>query len=215
MPINTIGPFALYDSNIYLLTGERNALIDTGTGQASSLVIGEIRRILDGRHLDYVILTHCHYDHVGGLEAILAETGAKAMAGRADADVISNADSRYTLDTMFGGRLNPVPVDPLDDGDVIDLGDRRLRVISTPGHTAGGICLYDESSRDLFSGDTVFLEGIGRTDFPGGSFQDLASSVRAISNIDIRGLYPGHGNATAEYGPDHLVRALRLVGELN
>jgi glyoxylase-like metal-dependent hydrolase (beta-lactamase superfamily II) len=92
------------------------------------------------------------------------------------------------------------------EGDTIDLGEHRLRVINTPGHTCGGICMYDEITQSLFSGDTVFASGVGRTDLPTGSEDELIRSLKKLSGIDVRKLYPGHmesvsdGNAAIRYG---------------
>lgn len=215
MAIHIIEPAVPYDSNIYLLTGDRNVMIDTGTGVAHEHTASEIRRIIGSGKLDEVILTHCHFDHVGGVAAVTRDFGADVWAGEFDAPFVREADSHYTLDSMFGGRLHPQDVGGLSEGDVMDIGDHRLRVIWTPGHTEGGICLYDEVTHALFSGDTLFLDGVGRTDFPGGSYQKLGASLRKISNIDIRGLYPGHGNVSQDHGSDYLSRGLRLVGEGN
>lgn len=109
--------------------------------------------------------------------------------------------------------VRPVPVTDLVSGQILDNGEHRLRVVPTPGHTAGGVCLYDEMSHDLISGDTLFAGGVGRTDLPSGSFIQLRDSLHGISNIDIRGLYPGHGNCSEQYGSDYVKRGLRLVGD--
>lgn len=82
----------------------------------------------------------------------------------------------------------------LTDGAKIDLGDSTLRVIHTPGHTPGSICLYEAQSKSLFSGDTVFPYGsVGRTDLPGGSSRDLIRSISRLVKLDVSVLYPGHG----------------------
>ena len=201
-----------FDSSIYLVVGERTMLVDAGSGLGHRNVADAIRSILGERSLDMVVATHCHYDHVGGLAAIIEEFGCEAYAGELDAQSIRDADDRYTLASAFDGVVRPVDVRDLKDGDVLDLGDSRFRVISTPGHTRGSICLYDEASGALISGDTLFETGVGRTDFAGGSMSDLRRSLAVLSNIDIRELYPGHGKECESYDPAMMARIMNLVG---
>ena len=201
-----------FDSSIYLVVGERTMLVDAGSGLGHRNVADAIRSILGERSLDMVVATHCHYDHVGGLAAIVEEFGCEAYAGELDAPSIRDADDRYTLASAFDGVVRPVDVRDLKDGDVLDLGDSRFRVISTPGHTRGSICLYDEASGALISGDTLFETGVGRTDFAGGSMSDLRRSLAVLSNIDIRELYPGHGKECESYDPAMMARIMNLVG---
>ena len=201
-----------FDSSIYLVVGERTMLVDAGSGLGHRNVADAIRSILGERNLDMVVATHCHYDHVGGLAAIVEEFGCEAYAGELDAQSIRDADDRYTLASAFDGVVRPVDVRDLKDGDVLDLGDSRFRVISTPGHTRGSICLYDEASGALISGDTLFETGVGRTDFAGGSMTDLRRYLTVLSNIDIRELYPGHGKECESYDPAMMARIMNLVG---
>ena len=194
------------DSNIYLIVGTRTVLVDTGTGSCSDVVIDGIKNVLGNRKLDNIVLTHCHFDHIGGLRALVKEFDAEPMAGMGDAPYIANGDPAYTLSRMFGGDLGHMDMRELVEGDIMDLGEHRLRVIDTPGHTMGGICLYDEITKGLFSGDTVFAQGVGRTDFVSGSSYDMRSSLKKLNQLDIGTLYPGHmecakdGNRSVEYG---------------
>ncbi|MCL1811320.1 MAG: MBL fold metallo-hydrolase [Methanomassiliicoccaceae archaeon] len=205
MVVHQVGSGASYGSNIYLVVGSRTALIDTGVSSESGRNIARIKDALKGRDLDMIILTHFHADHTGGLIDMADEFGSEAFAGAGDAPYIMSGDPAYTLSDMFGGP-GPADVTELMDGDVIDLGEHRLRVINTPGHTCGGICLYDEVTGALFSGDTVFGYGVGRTDFPSGSARELIASLRKLSEMDVKMLYPGHmdavpdGNRAIKYG---------------
>ena len=214
VPISTGNPI---DSNIWLVTGSENILIDTGTGETSggtdyaALVSWTIDPHLEGRGLSAIVLTHCHIDHVGGAAGLKEHYGCPVYIGAKDYDAVSAGDSMYTVSGMFRIPFCPLDCIPVDEGHVFDIGDHRLRVIDTPGHTAGGICLFDEVTGALFSGDTLFANGIGRTDLPGGSLQELVQSLVKLSNVNITAVYPGHGPVGYD-GKETLDYALRMVG---
>lgn len=213
MSIQQIEPAILFDSNIYLVSGtDKTALIDTGTGFDIGSTIANIKKKLDGRSLDYVIITHRHYDHVGGLGAIIKEFSPKVYAGHLDAQPLRDGDSESTLGTKFGGKISPMDVIDFDEGDIIDLGDHRLRAIDTPGHTIGSICIIDDITGALFSGDTVFFDGVGNTIHPTGSQEMLIASLKKLVNLDINGFYPGHGPAVNKGGNEFVVRGLKVLG---
>jgi glyoxylase-like metal-dependent hydrolase (beta-lactamase superfamily II) len=118
-------------------------------------------------------------------------------------------DDTRSLSMHFGARSpGLVPGIVLSDGDTIG----GLRVIHTPGHTPGSICLYAESERGLISGDTVFTDGaFGRYDFIGGSRTDLGQSLERLSRLDVEGLYPGHGEPVNSGGGRHIAAARQLL----
>jgi len=180
-----------FECNIYLVVGDTGAvLIDAGAGTAASLQIVQTRRLLNGVPLFGILLTHCHADHCGGVPAFQAAFGCPVRIGAADLPPLRDGDDSITAPL---GLTSPPPIaaHPLNEGDLIDLSPmHRLRVITTPGHTAGGVCFYDEVTRGLFSGDTVF----GRTDFPTGSNVDMRQSLCKLLNVNIGSLYPGHGS---------------------
>lgn len=208
-PITTSMP---YDCNMYLLTGDLCLLIDTGSGNGSDESIADIRRILGDRPLDLIILTHCHFDHIGGLHDMMESFGCEAYAGSIDAEVIRKGDGSVTLQGMLGQMIPPLEVSDLNDGDIIDIGEHRLRIIFTPGHTRGSICLYDEVTRSLFSGDTVFASGYGRTDFPTGDDDEMWASLEILNNLNIRSLYPGHDRIVYDEGKASVERAIHMMG---
>jgi glyoxylase-like metal-dependent hydrolase (beta-lactamase superfamily II) len=199
------------DSNIYLVVGSRTALIDAGTGNNNKRNIAKIKEILKDRELDMIILTHFHADHVGGLKGMMDEFGSEAFIGAGDAPYLVSADPKYTYSEMFGVDLLPVDVTELMEKDIIDMGEHKLSVINTPGHTCGGICLYDEVTGSLFSGDTVFSQGVGRTDFPTGSSRELTRSLEKLSGINIKTLYPGHMDIASD-GNRAVRDGLRMMG---
>jgi len=185
------------DCNAFVVFDDKTCVIDPGINALR--IISFLRD--EGFKLDYVVNTHCHFDHTGADKAVLDETGAKLAAHEIDALPLEDADSSLILSDLFGKPFERVYVDvKLEDGFIIDLGGTKLQVLHTPGHTQGSICLFDEETGDLFSGDTVFAEGVGRTDFPGGSLDALSESIEKLSQLasegDIKSVYPGHGPAS-------------------
>jgi hydroxyacylglutathione hydrolase len=150
-----------------------------------------------GLQITTVINTHGHFDHVGGNKAVLAATGAKLLIHREDEPYLSRAGQTAT---QYGlaAENSPAATAYLEDGQVITFGRHEIRVIHTPGHTQGGCCLYLPEVGKLISGDTLFAESIGRTDLPGGSQEQLQSSIRTklFTLPDETSVYPGHGPAT-------------------
>jgi glyoxylase-like metal-dependent hydrolase (beta-lactamase superfamily II) len=168
--------------------------------------------MLNGRKLDMLILTHRHYDHVGGANAMLKEFGPEIYIGKDDAAPLREGDRASTLGAEFGGPLEKMDVKDLNDGDVIDIGDHKFRIISTPGHTIGSISLYDEITGALFTGDTAFVGGVGKWTLPTGSADMLINSLNKLSKLKINGFYPGHGPYIEKGGNEHIINALRMMG---
>ena len=213
MSIRQIEPALLFDSNMYLISGaERTALIDTGTGFMVDATIKSLKELLDGRKLDIVILTHRHYDHVGGLRGLIKEFSPKLYAGPDDAKPLREGDSESTLGTKFGGSIDPMDVTDFFEGDKIDLGGHVLTALYTPGHTIGSICVLDEVTGSLFSGDTVFVDGVGNTMHPTGSEKMLIESLRKLSEVKFSGLYPGHGPIVTSDGQQFVAKGLKMMG---
>ena len=142
-----------------------------------------------------ILNTHAHFDHIAGNAVVKNGTGAPLMAPRGDSPFMAQA---HTSARMYGLDVDssPEPDRLLDDGDSIDLGDEKIKVISTPGHTPGGATFV--TSIGIFPGDSIFAGSIGRTDLPGGDYDTLISSIKAriLSLDDDTPVYPGHGPAT-------------------
>jgi len=142
-----------------------------------------------------IINTHAHGDHIGANADLVEATGAKLVIHKADAEALSNPVAN--LSAWVGFNITSPPPDRLvSDGDIIEIGSIKLEVLHTPGHTAGSISLLGDGF--VFSGDTLFHEGVGRTDLPGGSDSDLFTSVNDIL-FELSGdtrVYPGHGEPT-------------------
>ncbi len=197
------------NSNCYLVecAGGINVLVDTGTEDNFFRIKEHAKRV------DVIVNTHCHYDHVGGNLLVKKEFGAKLLAHEADAPYISSGDVEYTCSSMFGKVLSGVKVDiVLKDEDVV-LGTTGLEVVHTPGHTVGGICLYEHKRRILFSGDTLFAHGgVGRTDLPRGDYGALLASIRKISLLDVDMILPGHGECVLSGGSEYIKDVLNSIG---
>jgi glyoxylase-like metal-dependent hydrolase (beta-lactamase superfamily II) len=156
----------------------------------------ETERILDevgkeGYHVTHVINTHSHSDHTAGNAAIIAATGAELLIHRLDGEKLSETASGAFSKAMGGEGSPPADV-LLEDGDVITIGEESLQVIHTPGHSPGGICLYTPGH--VFTGDTLFVGAVGRTDFPGGSMSQMLTAIKdKIYTLPIETIvWPGH-----------------------
>ena len=155
----------------------------------------DLLRTIDDREVGRVVLTHGHFDHLGAVPEILELTRAPLCVHEADAAAISAPETNGGA--LFGFDLvAPAPDIVLGDGDVVEDGALALQVLHTPGHTPGGICLSGDGH--VFSGDTLFQLGVGRTDFPGGDARILKHSIasKLAPLADDVVVHPGHGPDT-------------------
>ncbi|MDE5996340.1 MAG: MBL fold metallo-hydrolase [Eubacterium sp.] len=174
-------------NNCYLLTdveSGKSALVDCTEATDKML------SFLENADLEYILLTHGHYDHIGGVKEIKEKFNAKAVISEADAGMLSS--SKLSLAAFCGGAHNNTSADILvKDGDVITLGNTEIKVMATPGHTKGGVCYIADDV--IFTGDTLFCCSCGRTDFPGGSFREIKESLHRLASLDKNyKIYPGH-----------------------
>lgn len=148
-----------------------------------------------GWKVKLVVNTHQHPDHTAGNAYIVQKTGARLGIHEMDARALGSLTGRV-ISRAFGGRGSPKPDISFRDGDIITLGKCSIRVIHTPGHTPGGVCFYAE--RNLFTGDTLFVGSIGRTDLPGGSHPRILQSIfeKLYTFAEDTRVWPGH-----DYGP--------------
>lgn len=186
-----VGPI---DVNCYILrdeaTGE-GVIIDPGdNGQE---ILAYVRDT--DLKVKMLINTHGHWDHIGAVDLLRDELQVPLLIHQADGDML--VSGRSNLSSFMGQEAFRRPAEMfIKDGDVISFGKSSLRVIHTPGHTPGGVCLYGNGC--LFSGDTLFASSIGRTDFPGGSMEEMLKSVNVgLAKVpDQAKVFPGHGPAT-------------------
>jgi hydroxyacylglutathione hydrolase len=146
--------------------------------------------------VEYIINTHGHFDHVGANKKMKDATGAEIVIHRLDAPMLAQISASASAWGM-SGEDSPAPDRTVDDGDAVSFGGVTLNVAHTPGHTPGGISLHNEEA--VFVGDTLFAGSIGRTDFPGGDYGTLISSIqkKLFTLGDDVVVYPGHmGNTT-------------------
>jgi len=216
MQIHQIGGYG-NDSNIYLIIDEVITLIDAGTGKHFNRVVNNLRKLgLAPGDIQLIINTHCHYDHVGGDHAFISASGCGVAVHEFDAEPLRRGDGIITCATVLGEELKPLePTRLLHESDRIKLGKSALEVIHTPGHTQGSICLYERTQRALFSGDTVFCGGIGRTDWPTGDSKAMAKSLRRLAELDIEELFPGHGPFDLKDAKEYIGAALGFLSEYN
>ena len=189
----TVGPFA---SNCYIVGSEsskRGIIIDPGA--EAKLILKTVNDL--GLTISLIVVTHMHFDHVGALTPVKEGTGAKFALHEAETAAGLGVFSRM-LSSMTGGSFSqlPKPDRLLKEGDTIDIDGLHFTVLHTPGHSPGGISLYGNGV--LFSGDTLFNYGIGRTDFPGCSYDQLMDSIqnKLMTLPDETIVYPGHGPST-------------------
>jgi hydroxyacylglutathione hydrolase len=176
---------------VYCETTKKAAVIDPGADAATILQLVKEQK-LDVR---YIINTHGHVDHIGSNADIQHATGAEVLIHAGDAEMLTNA--QRNLSVFVGESVTCEPANRLlADGDIVDVGNVQLKVLYTPGHTPGGISLLTKGI--LFSGDTLFAESVGRTDLPGGSYEQLLHSIRDKMLVLDDGIkvFPGHGPAT-------------------
>lgn len=159
---------------------------------------GRIHETLErnGIEVEAILLTHGHFDHIWGTKELREAAGVKLYA--LDAEKALCEDSHNNVSDMAGRAYTVTPDEYLRDGQELTLAGMRFQVIATPGHTIGSCCYYFLEAGFLVSGDTLFAESVGRTDFPTGSMSSIVRSIKEKLYV-LPGetkVYPGHGDST-------------------
>lgn len=178
-------------TNSYLVFNDTEAiLIDPGAEAGKILSCLEKYDL----NLKFIVNTHGHIDHISGNDELAEKTGAKVLIHSEDALMLSCPKLNLSC-SCEKGIIIKKPDRILIDNDIIETGNIKMKVISTPGHTRGSISLLLEDK--IFCGDTIFAEGVGRTDFPGGDSKMLMQSIKKLLQFpENTRLYPGHGPET-------------------
>ena len=188
-------PVGLIQTNCYVVgcpESKEGTIIDPG-GHPER-IMAEVDRLR--LTIKYVLNTHAHFDHTDANGAIVQATGATLALHPQDRALLAAAGGA----ALFGLQAQPGPPPSLDlhDSDELPVGNLRFRVLHTPGHTPGHVCFYEPQEGVLFDGDLLFYRGVGRTDLPGGSWQQLLDSIQRVlfALPDETVVYPGHGPLT-------------------
>ncbi len=190
-------PVGLLQANMFVVKDEEQGLSFVVDPGAESMTAEESLDRFGGERLQYILLTHGHFDHIGNAAALKRKyPQAKIVIGKEDS--AATRDDALNLAIDFAGMAVVEHIDAdltVGDGDCLPFGEKTIQVLATPGHTRGGVCYLTEEK--LFTGDTIMKGTTGRMDFPGGSVRDMLQSVRRIAALEGNpALYCGHGAAT-------------------
>ncbi len=190
-------PSGALQANTYLAVDEKtNEGFIVDPGGYNKVLTKEVRD--NDVKIKYIILTHGHSDHICGVNEHKAEfPDAKIVAYKDEEAMLENPNLNQS--PGFGVPYSTKADILVSDGDELKVGDVTLKFIHTPGHTEGGMCIYVEEAKALFSGDTLFRQSIGRTDFPGGSYKEIMDSIRKKLFLlpDDTNVFPGHMGMTS------------------
>lgn len=173
-------------------------IIDEKTNQSALVDCNEFSQkmidMIGDTDLKYILLTHGHFDHIIGAKSVKEKYGAQVVISKEDEPMLNS--SKLSLAVFCNAPQNNVDADIIvKDGDEITLGEIKIKVMATPGHTSGSVCYIAENC--IFSGDTLFYCSCGRTDFPSGSHEQMMSSLQKLKALDgDYKVYTGHNNLT-------------------
>lgn len=188
-------PVGVMGVNCYILGDPTECMVVDPGGNAEK-ICAYIEE--QGLKVKYIVLTHCHFDHILATCEVQEKTGATLVACSKEKQNLKDSDINMT------GRFSrtPINLEPdllVSEGDMLNSGEYAFRVIETPGHTSGSMCLYCEQEKLLLSGDTLFAESVGRADLPTGNGETLIFSIQTklFTLPDDTHVFPGHGSKTS------------------
>lgn len=188
----TVGP--VY-TNCYIVNKEgHTSCLVVDPGDEAEKIASYIKK--RGLSCEGILLTHGHFDHITGVSELISLVGGKVYACEKERELL--LDPNLNASAMVGHEVSLDPDVLLRDGQKFEAAGLEFLVIHTPGHTKGGCCYYSEEEKVLFSGDTIFMESVGRDDFPTGNGRELLDSIRnkILTLPDDINIYPGHGPET-------------------
>ena len=183
----------------YVIWGETDECVIIDPGCHSQSERDRLEKFITENSLKPTMLlnTHGHFDHVMGNAFVVGRWGVKTHIHPDDKPYLERT-SQYG--EMFGYNIASPPADivELNEGEMLEFGNVCLKVIHTPGHTRGGVCFYNEEDKVVLTGDTLFQGNIGRTDLPGGDYEQLMDSLlnKLVKLGEEYAVYPGHGQIT-------------------
>ena len=175
-------PVGLYQTNCYMVWGDGEKCVLIDPGYMAEEILAQVQR--QGKKVEAILLTHGHFDHVGAVRDIAAETDCKVYICEKETALPEG---------LTAGKL--YYTHSYDEGDTVTAAGLSFKVLHTPGHTPGGVCLVCEDA--MFAGDTLFASSIGRTDFPDSDEYEMLSSLKKLYALDADyKIYPGHEGVT-------------------
>lgn len=193
-------PFNHFLVNTYILYTENNEAVLVDPACATDFEQNKLLEIMDEFQLKifYIIFTHTHIDHIAGAEFSKTKFPEAKLMMHHEAETLYNHADNFCLVMGFEKQNLPVVDEYITDNQILKIGNDELKIIFTPGHANGSICLYNEKDGFVLTGDVLFNQSIGRTDLPGGSFETLINSLKTKLLVlpPETNVFPGHGDAT-------------------
>ena len=192
--INIKKTVGLMGVNCYII-GDADEAIVIDPGSNASDIIKTLNE--ENIKVKYVVLTHCHFDHILAVSDVLSKTGAKLVACISEKENLLRSDINYT--DRYSKKPLEITADIyVKDGDILKSGEHEFLIIETPGHTSGSMCLYCEKEKIIVSGDTLFYSSVGRCDLATGDEETLRKSIKNKLFVlpDVVSVLPGHGDNT-------------------
>jgi hydroxyacylglutathione hydrolase len=185
------GPLSVNTYIVFCNETKQGAVIDPGGNADKIISLLRSEKIM----LTHILLTHGHFDHIGGVANLKQNTQSAVCIHSLDKEMLTNPTKNLSL-LMGAGCIQPKPDVLLHDGDMFQIGNLEVHVLHTPGHSPGSVTY--KIGEILFAGDSIFRSSIGRTDFQGGSYEQLMQSIKARILTQSRNsrIYPGHGEGT-------------------